>query len=155
MGFLNPFMEARASSGNMPERVREPMMATDEKRRPNWKGKNISQADPAFNQADAAFSQAHTTSCQADPATRRQEGERFKKHKRVMSAFEKQLLTALNRAEASSTRHSEDPDEQFIRSLLPQIKSLKPGRKERLKFEIHLMVFEAQCSQEEEESGYS
>lgn len=69
MGFLNPFMEAKASSGNMPERVGEPMMATDEKRRPNWKVKQISQADPAF-------SQAHTTS-QADKMWR-QKGERFK-----------------------------------------------------------------------------
>ncbi|CAM4567907.1 unnamed protein product [Leuciscus chuanchicus] len=123
-------------------------------------GPAFSPEGPAFSQADQeqaapAFSQAHVASSQADKIMR-QEGERSKKHKGAMTVFEKQLMAALHRAEASSKPQcvpSEDPDELFIRSLLPQIKQLKPGRKERLKFEIHKLVYEAQCSQEEEESG--
>ncbi|CAM4611318.1 unnamed protein product [Leuciscus chuanchicus] len=171
MGFLNPFMEARPSSGNMLERVREPMMAT-EQRDTSTKAKQVSQSvlsiqegpafsqegpafsqegpafsqegpafsqegpafsqeapafsqegpafspeGPAFSQADQeqaapAFSQAHVASSQADNIMR-QEGERSKKHKGAMTVFEKQLMAALHRAEASSRPQcvpSEDPD---------------------------------------------
>lgn len=47
---------------------------------------------------------------------------------------------------------AEDHDEKFLCSLLPQLQSLTPRRKEVVKFKILQIIFQAQYSQSEEET---
>lgn len=47
---------------------------------------------------------------------------------------------------------AEDHDEKFLCSLLPQLQSLTPRRKEVVKFKILQIIFQAQHSQSEEET---
>lgn len=76
--FLTISWRQEPAVGTCRKRIREPM-ATEEKRKPNWKAKQVSQsitassqsvlriqADPAFSNADPAFNQAHPASSQAD-----------------------------------------------------------------------------------------
>ncbi|CAL8271055.1 unnamed protein product [Merluccius merluccius] len=64
-------------------------------------------------------------------------------------AFESRVLEVLDQA----ANRTEDPDEQFLKSLLPMMRQLHFRRKEELKMNMHQMVYQALYMYRQEAEG--
>ncbi|XP_036375006.1 uncharacterized protein LOC118771200 [Megalops cyprinoides] len=108
--------------------------------------------EPHTSQSQAAHTSQSQETHEGDPpqvslsvSSKRRRSDRGDSH---LTAFEREVVSAIRQC----TPAAEDRDEMFLRSLLPQLQSLTPRRKEVVKFKIHQIIFEAQCSQYQEEA---
>ncbi|KAG7462774.1 hypothetical protein MATL_G00188300 [Megalops atlanticus] len=165
MGFLNPFLESRPTSGNM-QAVGNPMTVQEDsgtmgpaatlkcEEEPHHHASSCSSNStspvawhstptptPAFPSTSVPrFSSTTTKSTPTRPPMKRVREDSFERH--LLEIFER----VANR--------TEDSDELFLRSLLPMLRSLKARRKEELKMAMHRLVFDACCGQEEEAADF-
>lgn len=162
MSFLNPFMEERATSSNMPGRVEGASQAEAGSQGQEGEGAGEAAATPTTGQEGAPCSEDEEIILNLEPIflepipepTPSTSEDRPRAQKRASdgrSVFEKKLIGAMDAVMAKAGPC--DPDELFLKSLLPDIKALSARRKAEVKFKIHQMIFETTCRQAEEDEG--
>uniref|UniRef100_A0A672RD65 MADF domain-containing protein n=1 Tax=Sinocyclocheilus grahami TaxID=75366 RepID=A0A672RD65_SINGR len=73
----------------------------------------------------------------------RGEGRRNEEDTSV-SSFERKIVEAIETSNCPAPAGSEDPDMQFLQSLMPALKRLEPKCRELTKLKIHQLIFEAE-----------
>ncbi|KAL7379072.1 hypothetical protein ABVT39_022837 [Epinephelus coioides] len=169
MSFLNPFMEQRVTSSNMPgsasqtssrgqgdednaattSQVTEPSSETESEETCTL---FLEPVPPEPETPSSTPSPSPTPTATATPSTSRERSRAQKRaHDGTLSPFESQLMGAMERAVSQST--PPDPDRLFFKGLLPDLKALFARRKAVVKSKIHQLIIEATCQQADEQEG--
>lgn len=61
-----------------------------------------------------------------------------------VTSFERKIVEAIETSNCPAPAGSEDPDMQFLQSLMPALKRLEPKCRELSKLKIHKLTFEAE-----------
>lgn len=142
MAFIDPFMEDRPSESNMVE----PGPSSESECECESEG--AMTADQAAGSRAQAAGQSSQSGEQRTPQTGRGRG--------CSCSFEveEKLITALeavrNRQVATVQAPPEDSDSLFFRSLLEDFRTLSVRTRQDLKFEMHRMVYEAKCREDDQ-----
>ncbi|XP_061580331.1 transcription factor Adf-1-like [Cololabis saira] len=140
MGFLDPFLEEKGTCKNMPTSASQ------------GQGDDAAGEEAASTSQDTEFLLLDPEPPSPSPSTCRDRARTRKRpHEGTLSAFERQLMAAVERVVSQSA--PPDPDRLFFEGLLPDLKALSARRKAQIKFEIHRLIFEATCQQADEQQG--
>lgn len=164
MAFLDPFMEDRATSSNMPAGASQGEIESSASQASTETGSEemvtlfLEQLSPEAEALSCTLTPTpistptltSTSTSTPTPSTSRGRSRAQKRgHDDALSPFERQLMGAVDVAMAQAV--PPDPDRQFFEGLLPELKGLSAQRKAEVKFKIHQIIFEATCQQFEEQ----
>lgn len=138
---MDPFMEDRPSDSNMvepgPSSESEGAMTADQ------------APDSRAQPTDPAGGQSSQTRDQKTPQTGRGSGSSFEVEERLITALETVSNQQVVTVQAPS-RPTEDSDSLFFRYLLEDFRTLSARTRQDLKFEMHRMVYEAKCREDDQ-----
>ncbi|XP_058626534.1 uncharacterized protein LOC131537235 isoform X2 [Onychostoma macrolepis] len=160
MSFLLPFISSRPTSGNMEEERGEGRkdeediadVSTEERHDQEMQGgKDMAERHRVESSAEESRMDSLVEDMTGEEGRKRQSTDFTQSRQRrrrveaaSLSCFERKIVEAIESSNHPTPDGSEDPDMQFLQSLLPALKRLDPRSRELTKLKIHQLIFEAE-----------
>lgn len=161
MSFLLPFISSRPTSGNMEVEIGEgrrneedsaEVMAEEIHVQEKQVGQDTTEIRVEISAEESRMDCLGEDMTVEEESRKKQSGKDFaqpRQHRRrveagSISSFEQTIVEAIQTSNCPAPAGSEDPDIQFLQSLLPALKRLEPKCRELTKLKIHQLMFEAE-----------
>ncbi|KAK9977135.1 hypothetical protein ABG768_018956 [Culter alburnus] len=161
MSFLLPFVSSQPTSGNMEEEKGEGRRNEEdsaevitEERQEMQVEKDMTEIRNSveISAEDNRMDHVVEDMTGEEESGKRQSAKYFaqprQRRRRIeadsVSSFERKIVEAIETSNCPAPAVSEDPDMQFLQSLMPTLKRIEPKCRELTKLKIHQLIFEAE-----------